>query len=64
VQALPVQDDLARGLALAADTFVVRRGPQQRTVIAGYPGSVARTPVARGFTPASELETGNWQTGN
>ena len=25
-------------------------------------GSVARTPVARGFTPASELETGKLET--
>src|SRR4051794_32862350 len=38
VDSLPVQDDFARYLALAADSFVVRRGPSQRAVIAGYPG--------------------------
>lgn len=38
VKALPVQDDFARFLALAADSFVVRRGPSQRAVVAGYPG--------------------------
>ncbi|HEV2843325.1 MAG TPA: glycogen debranching enzyme N-terminal domain-containing protein [Thermoanaerobaculia bacterium] len=37
VKALPVQDDFARFLALAADSFVVRRGPNQRAVVAGYP---------------------------
>jgi predicted glycogen debranching enzyme len=30
-------DDLARTLALAADSFVVRRGEDLRTIIAGYP---------------------------
>ncbi len=35
VKALPVQDGFARHLALAADRFVVRRGPQGRAVIAG-----------------------------
>lgn len=38
VKALPVQDDFARFLALVADGFVVRRGPSQRAVVAGYPG--------------------------
>src|SRR5262249_51861254 len=38
VKALPIQDDLARHLALAAASFVVRRGPQQRAILAGYPG--------------------------
>ncbi|HKI03697.1 MAG TPA: glycogen debranching enzyme N-terminal domain-containing protein [Thermoanaerobaculia bacterium] len=38
LKALPVQDDFARHLALAADGFVVRRGPNQRAVLAGYPG--------------------------
>ena len=38
-QELGVQDGFARHLALAADRFVVRRGPQQRAVITGYPGS-------------------------
>ncbi|HEY9420246.1 MAG TPA: glycogen debranching enzyme N-terminal domain-containing protein [Thermoanaerobaculia bacterium] len=37
VKALPVQDDFARFLALAADSFVVRRGANQRAVVAGYP---------------------------
>ena len=37
-QKLGVQDDFARHLALAADSFLVRRGPGQRAVIAGYPG--------------------------
>ena len=37
VKALPVQDDFARRLVLAADGFVVRRGPNQRAVVAGYP---------------------------
>ncbi len=32
-----MQDDFARYLALAADGFVVRKGPNQKTVIAGYP---------------------------
>jgi glycogen debranching enzyme len=43
VKALPVQDDFARFLALAADGFVVRRGPNQRTVVAGYPESGERS---------------------
>jgi glycogen debranching enzyme len=38
-QELGMQDGFARHLALAADRFVVRRGPQQRAVIASYPGS-------------------------
>ncbi|MFL6194746.1 MAG: glycogen debranching enzyme N-terminal domain-containing protein [Thermoanaerobaculia bacterium] len=38
-RAVPVQDDFALSLALAADRFVVRRGPQQRTVVARYPGA-------------------------
>jgi len=43
VKALPVQDDFARFLALAADSFVVRRGTNQRAVVAGYPGSGERS---------------------
>ena len=31
------EDDVARTLALAADTFVVRRGEDLRTILAGYP---------------------------
>jgi predicted glycogen debranching enzyme len=37
LRALPVQDRLARSLALAADSFIVRKGANQRTVVAGYP---------------------------
>jgi predicted glycogen debranching enzyme len=40
---LGVQDSFARSLALAADGFLVRRGPGQRAVIAGYPGSEERS---------------------
>lgn len=36
LQGLPVQDPLARFLALAADAFLIRRGAQ-KTVVAGYP---------------------------
>ena len=43
LKALPVQDDFARYLALVADTFVVRRGPSRRAVIAGYPGAEERS---------------------
>ncbi len=43
LRALPVQDDLARYLALAADSFVVRRGFNRRAVIAGYPGQEERS---------------------
>jgi predicted glycogen debranching enzyme len=34
---LPVQDEFAQSLALAADVFVVKRGQKGRTIIAGYP---------------------------
>jgi predicted glycogen debranching enzyme len=34
--ALPVVDELTRALALAADQFVVRRGDDLKTIIAGY----------------------------
>lgn len=37
LKALPVRDDLARSLALAADSFIVRKGLNQRMVVAGYP---------------------------
>src|SRR4051794_28694868 len=40
---LGVKDDLARYLALAADSFVVRRGANRRAVIAGYPGQEERS---------------------
>ncbi len=35
--ALPVKDELTRALTLAADQFVVRRGDDLKTIIAGYP---------------------------
>jgi len=41
-QKLGGRDDFARYLALAADSFLVRRGPGQRAVVAGYPESVER----------------------
>jgi glycogen debranching enzyme len=41
-QKLGARDDFARYLALAADSFLVRRGPGQRAVIAGYPASEER----------------------
>ena len=37
LKALPVRDALARSLALAADSFIVRKGLNQRMVVAGYP---------------------------
>jgi predicted glycogen debranching enzyme len=37
LRALPAQDTLARSLALAADSFIVRKGANQRMVVAGYP---------------------------
>ncbi len=36
VNALPVQDEVTTRLALAADQFIVRRGPDLHSVIAGY----------------------------
>ncbi len=61
VKALPVQDDLARHLALAADSFVVRRGPNQRTVIAGYPGFGERSRDAMIALPGLCLVTGRFE---
>ena len=61
VKALPVQDDLARHLALAADNFVVRRGPNQRTVIAGYPGLGERSRDAMIAIPGLCLVTGRFE---
>ena len=37
LQQLPIADETTRPLALAADQFVVRRGDDLRTLIAGYP---------------------------
>ena len=58
VKALPVQDDFARFLALAADSFVVRRGPNQRTVVAGYPGFGERSRDTMIALPGLCLVTG------
>jgi len=33
---LPIQDDITKSLSLAADQFIVRRGADLRTIIAGY----------------------------
>ncbi len=61
VKALPVQDDLARHLALAADNFVVRRGPQQRAILAGYPGVGERSRDAMIALPGLCLVTGRFE---
>src|SRR5436305_6723485 len=58
LKALPVQDDFARYLALAADSFVVRRGPGQRAVIAGYPGQEERSRGTMTALPGLCLVTG------
>lgn len=58
VKALPVQDDFARFLALAADSFVVRRGPNQRAVVAGYPGFGERSRDTMIALPGLCLVTG------
>ena len=61
LKALPVQDDLARFLALAADGFVVRRGPNQRAVIAGYPGFGESSRDALIALPGLCLVTGRFE---
>ncbi len=58
LKALPAQDDLARYLALAADSFVVRRGSSRRAVIAGYPGSEERSRDTMIALPGLFLVTG------
>jgi glycogen debranching enzyme len=57
-QKLGARDDFARGLALAADRFVVRRGPGQRAVIAGYPASEERSRDTMIALPGLCLVTG------
>jgi glycogen debranching enzyme len=57
-QKLGVRDDFARHLALAADRFVVRRGPGQRAVIAGYPASEERSRDTMIALPGLCLVTG------
>jgi predicted glycogen debranching enzyme len=61
LKALPVQDELARSLALAADSFVVRRGPQQRTVVAGYPWFGERSRDTMIALPGLCLVTGRFE---
>lgn len=55
LQGLPVQDPLARFLALAADAFLIRRG---RAVIAGYPWGGEDTREALIALPGLCLVTG------
>jgi predicted glycogen debranching enzyme len=57
-QKLGVRDDLARHLALAADGFLVRRGPHQRAVIAAYPGPEERSRDTMIALPGLCLVTG------
>jgi glycogen debranching enzyme len=57
-QKLGARDDFARYLALAADSFVVRRGPGQRAVIAGYPASEERSRDTMIALPGLCLVTG------
>ncbi len=57
-QKLGARDDFARHLALAADSFVVRRGPGQRAVIAGYPSSEERSRDTMIALPGLCLVTG------
>ncbi|MBW8879379.1 MAG: glycogen debranching enzyme N-terminal domain-containing protein [Acidobacteria bacterium] len=61
LKALPVQDELARFLALAADGFVVRRGPSQRTVVAGYPWFGERSRDTMIALPGLCLVTGRFE---
>ncbi|HSS47999.1 MAG TPA: glycogen debranching enzyme N-terminal domain-containing protein, partial [Thermoanaerobaculia bacterium] len=58
LKALPVQDDFTRYLALAADSFVVRRGSSKRAVIAGYPGQEERSRDTMIALPGLCLVTG------
>ena len=55
---LGTRDDFARYLALAADSFVARRGPSQRTVISGSPRSDAPSREAMIALPGLCLVTG------
>lgn len=60
LKALPLQDDLARQLALAGDGFLVRRGSQQRFVAAGYPWLGERGRDAMIALPGLCLVTGRF----
>jgi glycogen debranching enzyme len=57
-QMLGAPDDFARYLALAADSFLARRGPSQRAVISGYPRSDAPSRDAMIALPGLCLVTG------
>lgn len=58
---LPVQDDFARSLALAADSFLVRRGTNQRAVVAGYPWFPERSRDTMIALPGLCLVTGRFE---
>jgi predicted glycogen debranching enzyme len=61
LKALPLQDDLARQLALAGDGFLIRRGTQQRFVAAGYPWLGERSRDAMIALPGLCLVTGRFE---
>jgi predicted glycogen debranching enzyme len=61
LKALPLQDDLARQLALAGDGFLIRRGHQQRFVAAGYPWIGERSRDAMIALPGLCLVTGRFE---
>ncbi len=54
------RDDLARQLALAGDGFLVRRGREQRAVVAGYPWFGERSRDAMIALPGLCLVTGRF----
>ncbi|HSN85577.1 MAG TPA: amylo-alpha-1,6-glucosidase [Thermoanaerobaculia bacterium] len=61
LKTLPVQDDFARSLALAADSFLVRRGTNQRAVVAGYPWFTERSRDTMIALPGLCLVTGRFE---
>jgi predicted glycogen debranching enzyme len=61
LKALPVQDGLARSLALAADAFIVRKGASQRMVVAGYPWFGERSRDTMIALPGLCLATGRFE---
>jgi predicted glycogen debranching enzyme len=61
LKSLPVQDDFARSLALAADSFLVRRGTNQRAVVAGYPWFTERSRDTMIALPGLCLVTGRFE---
>jgi predicted glycogen debranching enzyme len=58
LERLPVQDELTRILALAADQFLVRRTGAARTLVAGYPGAEEATADSLLALPGLLLATG------